>query len=52
MFSMAKYKMYWQIYLNNFFGAWIKDTELRVSHPDVFKDRIKTLKQSNATYSF
>jgi hypothetical protein len=26
--------------------------KLRVSHPDVFKDRIKTLKQSNTTYLF
>jgi len=28
------------------------DSKLRVSHPDVFKDRIKTLKQSNTTYLF
>jgi hypothetical protein len=28
------------------------DSKLRVSNPDVFKDRIKTLKQSNTTHLF
>jgi hypothetical protein len=28
------------------------DSKLRVSNPNVFKDRIKTLKQSNTTHLF